>query len=119
MLNLQSVGGSAQGLMNSLLFCVFTKIIRNKLWNRIKYCVSFGFKKDEAKVYRMEPSTCLSVSTTQYGDGEDEDWMKERREYRPDMVSINNSNPKTKLLSESLGGFKYHSLNVGKSVLPD
>lgn len=135
-LNLQSIGSSAQGLMNALLFCVFTKVIRNKLVHHIKYCVCrICLTKADVKVFMMEPSTCHTgidrsflEDTTQYEDGQrDEECMREHpsdvvavnNSFRPRLVSDSNATFKSRLLSDSLSGLKYHSLSIGKSSAPE
>lgn len=138
---MQSIGGSAQGLMNSLLFCIFTKVVRTRLlhWLQVFACCACC-KKRMVKEYLMQPSTshCGTTGntafeeTTQYGqedavcnDGLEgslrQSSINSRSKFTSSFVGERkgNESSKSRLLSDSLNGFKYQSLSLGKSTEPE
>ncbi len=97
----QGVGASAQGLVNAILFCAFTRVVRQKLTASL-CCLSWRGKS--TKVYLMQPTTPPAS-----GGGLEDSTESERGESPGDIAT------KKCLLNGSNSIPKYGSINQGVS----
>ena len=113
----QAIGSSSQGLMNALLFCVFTSVVRKRLLNLLKKCLCCTCcKRDGPRTYLLEPSSEFNGSArenTTLFDDEAEIWKS--LESKSPSCQVTGSYT-GRLFSESLEGSKYHTISVGKTA---
>ena len=127
--------------MNGLLFCVFTKSIRQRLYQSFARWLCCCCKSRAHSFYKLEPSTSRGLvsrshqfeDTTNYEPEDDKvfgegvavnqsgssgqgllKWMSGRKQGTQGALTSS-----SRLLSDSVNGFGYQSLSFGKSVGPE
>lgn len=100
------VGSSAQGLVNGILFCFFTQVVRKRLLNLVR-CRS---SRNKASLLPLHPTseqlddTQRFEATTDYSQDEGEN----------PVLPVINEDPKQPLLSGTFSRSNYHSLSASK-----
>ena len=70
---MQGIGLSAQGLMNAILFCAFTRVVRQRLILTAKrVCCCYCWREASTRVYILQPTPPPSTGIRHDDSSDDE-----------------------------------------------
>ena len=119
--HLQGIGSSAQGLMNAILFCACTPIVRKNLSSFFKRTICWPCRKKFPKFYALSNSPQASAHEMEDTTDCDERGT-DPNDYHALVVNSDpfDSEPKSHLLSDnSPVTFNYQSMRIASSVGED